>query len=93
MRQKSRRRTALPPEEYLLDLEIESLDEGGFVATSPQVQGLVAQGRTIAETVEIARDVTRRIIESCVEHGDPVPVLRARPRRKLATTVSVSVVP
>lgn len=74
----SRRPSA--PEEYLLDLDIEQLDEGGFVATSPQVQGLVAQGRTIAETVEIARDVTRKIIESCIEHGDVMPALRRRPQ-------------
>ena len=79
-------------EEYLLDLEIERLDEGGFVATSPQVQGLVAQGRTIAETVEIARDVARKNIESCIEHGDPIPVLRNKPRRRLETTVPVNVV-
>ncbi len=84
-------RRSRSPEEYLLDLDIEQLDEGGFVATSPQVQGLVAQGRTIAETVDIARDVTRRIIESCIEHGDPVPALRRRPQRRLATTVAVSV--
>ena len=33
-------------------------------ATSEQVQGLVAQGRTIAETLEIARDVARILLES-----------------------------
>jgi predicted RNase H-like HicB family nuclease len=78
-------------EEYLLDLEIEPLDEGGFVATSPQVQGLVAQGRTLAETLEIARDVARKIVESCIEHGDPLPALRKKPRRRLAASVPVSV--
>jgi len=85
-------RRPLPTDEYLLDLDIERLDEGGFVATSRQVQGLVAQGRTIAETVEIARDVTRKIIESCIEQGETPPALRRKPRRWLATTVPVSVV-
>ncbi len=51
---------------------------------------MVAQGRTLAETLEIARDVARKIIESCIEHGDPVPVLRKRGRR-LATSVPVSI--
>jgi predicted RNase H-like HicB family nuclease len=62
-------------EEAIIRLEIEALDEGGFVATSPDVPGLVAQGRTVAETVEIARDVARRIAESCLDHGDPLPAV------------------
>jgi len=33
----------------------------------------VAQGRTIAETLEIAQDVARKLIESHLEHGDPLP--------------------
>ncbi|MEA3324240.1 MAG: type II toxin-antitoxin system HicB family antitoxin [Euryarchaeota archaeon] len=36
-------------------------------------QGLIAQGRSIAETVEIAQDVARKLIESYVEHGGPLP--------------------
>jgi predicted RNase H-like HicB family nuclease len=67
MAQHRRSRSLRASEEYLPGLEIEPLEEGGFVATSPQVQGLVAQGRTLAETREIARDVARKIIESCIE--------------------------
>ncbi len=59
--------------EIAIRLHIEPLDEGGYVATSPDVPGLVAQGRTVAETAEIARDVARKIAESCIEHGDPLP--------------------
>lgn len=59
--------------ESAIRLHIEPLDEGGFVATSPDVPGLVAQGRTVVETAEIARDVARKIVESCLEHGDPLP--------------------
>ena len=38
---------------------------------SPEVvaPGLVAQGRTLAETLEIARDVAKRLIEAQVERG------------------------
>ena len=61
-------------DELLLDIQIEKLEEGGYLATSSSIPGLVAQGRTIAETMEIARDVARKIIESCIEHGDPLPV-------------------
>lgn len=59
--------------EYLLPIKIESLEEGGFLATSDILQGFIAQGRTIAETMEIAQDVARKLIESCLEHGDPLP--------------------
>ena len=59
--------------EYLLPIKIEPLEEGGFLATSDILQGLIAQGRTIAETMEIAQDVAKKLIESCMEHGDPLP--------------------
>jgi predicted RNase H-like HicB family nuclease len=45
-------------------LHAERLPEGGYLATSEAIQGLVAQGRTVAETLEIARDVARRLLES-----------------------------
>ncbi len=51
------------PESCLM-LHVERLPEGGYLATSEAIQGLVAQGRTVAETLEIARDVARRLLES-----------------------------
>jgi len=36
----------------------------GDLATSDDVQGLIAQGRTIQETIEIARDVAKKLIEA-----------------------------
>ena len=42
--------------EILLAIRIEVLPEGGFLATSEELPGLVAQGRTMAETLEIAQD-------------------------------------
>ena len=50
--------------ERILHLHITRLPEGVYLATSDDVQGLVAQGRTVAETVEIARDVARKLIEA-----------------------------
>jgi len=43
--------------EILLAIHIEALPEGGFLATSEELPGLVAQGRTAAEALEIAQDV------------------------------------
>jgi len=50
-------------------LHVERLPEGGYLATSEAIQGLVAQGRTVAETLEIARDVARRLLEAQQERN------------------------
>ncbi len=41
--------------------------------TSENVPGLVAQGRTIDETIEIAKDVSRKLYESYVENEEEAP--------------------
>jgi predicted RNase H-like HicB family nuclease len=69
--------------EYLLHIKIKKLKEGGYLATSDTIQGLIAQGRTIAETIEIAQDVGRKIIESCISHGDPLPKSLKSPKAKI----------
>ncbi|MCX6036888.1 MAG: DUF1902 domain-containing protein [Chloroflexi bacterium] len=50
--------------EHIVRLHITRLPEGVYLATSDDVHGLVAQGSTVAETVEIARDVARKLIEA-----------------------------
>ncbi len=50
--------------EHMIQLHIEKLPEGMYLATSDDVQGLIAQGRTIQETLEIARDVAKKLIEA-----------------------------
>jgi predicted RNase H-like HicB family nuclease len=68
-------------DEATIRLHIESLAEGGYVATSRDVPGLVAEGRSITEAVEIAQGLARKIVESCIEHGDPLPPALARLRK------------
>ncbi len=60
-------------QEKPIRLKVEPLKEGGYLATSPDVQGLVAEGRTVSEAVEIAQGLTRKLVESCLENGDPLP--------------------
>lgn len=50
--------------EHVVRLHTEKLPEGAYLATSDEVQGLIAQGRTIQETIEIARDVAKKLIEA-----------------------------
>ena len=60
--------------ENVIKIHLEKLPEGLYLATSDDIQGLVAQGRTISETIEIARDVARKLIE---EQGLPTVNLGA----------------
>lgn len=50
--------------EKVIDLHIEKLPEGFYLATSDSIQDLIAQGRTVAETIEIARDVAKKLRET-----------------------------
>ena len=60
-------------EEVAIRLRVEPLKGGRYLGTSPDVPGLVAEGRTVSETIEIAQSLARKIVESCREHGDPLP--------------------
>lgn len=59
--------------EHRVNLHIETLPEGVYLATSDVIQGLVAQDRTIRETIEIARDVAKNILEATHEREGASP--------------------
>ena len=50
--------------EHIVNLHIEKLPEGVYLANSDDIPGLVAQGRTVTETLEIARDVAKKLLEA-----------------------------
>lgn len=54
--------------EQIANLNIEKLPEGVYLATSDDIPGLVAQGRTVTETIEIARDVAKKLLEAQANH-------------------------
>ena len=53
--------------EQIVNVHIEKLPEGVYLATSEDIPGLVAQGRTVTETLEIARDVAKRLLKAQTE--------------------------
>jgi len=57
------------PVERFAKLHIERLPEGVYLATSDDIPGLVAQGRTVTETLEIARDVARKLLAAQAERS------------------------
>jgi len=58
---------------YAIHLKISKVENSQYLAESDDIPGLVAQGRTIPETVEIAQDVAKKLIESYSKHGYPIP--------------------
>jgi len=72
--------------ELAIQIQVEELPEGLFLATSDELSGLVARGRTVAEALEIARDVARKLIEARRER-DGVPNLPTTSGRRDYTIV------
>jgi predicted RNase H-like HicB family nuclease len=72
--------------ELAIHIQIEELPEGPFLATSEELPGLVAQGRTVAEALDIARDVARKLIEARREREE-APNLPAAAERRDYTIV------
>ena len=58
--------------EGTIQIHIEKLPEGVYLATSDDIQGLVAQGRIIPETLEIARDIVKKLMESQTNNANRV---------------------
>jgi predicted RNase H-like HicB family nuclease len=73
--------------EQIITLQVEHLPEGLFLATSDAIPGLVAQGRTVTETLEIARDVARRLLEARAERGESTQALPISKRFEMPLVV------
>lgn len=73
--------------EWLIQIQIEALPEGPCLATSDELPGLVAQGRTVSETLEIAGDVARKLIAARRQRGDALDLPRANSRQTFTIVV------
>lgn len=60
--------------EKIIKIHIKKLPEGVYLATSKSIPGLVAQGRTATETLEIARDVAKKLMEARTERQSKIKV-------------------
>ena len=59
--------------QYLLEVEIEQLEDGRYIVDCPDLEGCHAEGNTPAEALENLEDVARIIIDLCREKGLPLP--------------------
>jgi predicted RNase H-like HicB family nuclease len=67
---------------------LKSCRKAWFLATSDELPGLVAQGRTVAETLEIARDVARKLIEARREREGVANLPTTSERREYTIVVA-----
>jgi len=58
---------------YSLQIEIEPLEEGGYLATSPVLPGFLVEGETIEEVLREAPIVARALLDALRELGKPIP--------------------
>jgi predicted RNase H-like HicB family nuclease len=58
---------------YVLPLEIQALEEGGYLATSPALPGFLVQAETVEEVLRLAPDVAQSLIEAMREKGVSLP--------------------
>ena len=59
--------------QYVLEVEIEQLEDGRYIADCPDFEGCHAEGDTPADALENLEEVARVIIDLCREKGLPLP--------------------
>lgn len=80
--------------EYELPLRVEVQTEGGFLATSSALQGVLAEGESVSEAVANAIDVAANIIDIRSEEKLPISLKllkKSRASQTFNTKVSVQV--
>ena len=75
--------------EIVLNVKMEPLEEGGFVATSSDLPGLVVQGRTRTETMELAQANARILMEVYLSEKLPLPPALRRVVKRKAKTLTL----
>jgi antitoxin HicB len=58
---------------FVLEVEVEALDEGGFLACCPAIPGCHAEGHTVGESIENLEDAARTILELTKRQSWPMP--------------------
>ena len=58
--------------ERLINVHIERLPEGCYLATSDALPGLIAQAHSISETLAIAQDVAKQLLAAMAERNQLV---------------------
>ncbi|RLA07317.1 MAG: DUF1902 domain-containing protein [Gammaproteobacteria bacterium] len=73
--------------EKIINLHIEKLPEGVYLATSDSIAGLVAQGDTLEQTLNIASDVALKLIEAQQEAYQNLPPIHKKLDHPLVVSI------
>ena len=63
-------------------------EEGGYTVTVPALPGIVTQGETVEEALEMARDAIALYIEDLIADGEPIPTERVSPQLARVTVAA-----
>ena len=74
--------------ELAIQIQVEEPAGRLFLATSDELPGLVAQGETVAEALDIARDVARKLIEARRERQSALDLPATHERRGYSIAVA-----
>ena len=75
--------------EVVLNIRLQALDEGGFLVTSPDLPGLVVQGRTRTEAMELAQANARILMEVYLSEKLPLPPAMRRMFKRKARSLNL----
>jgi predicted RNase H-like HicB family nuclease len=58
---------------YIIPIEIQPLEEGGYLARSPTLPGFLVQADTVEEVVSLVPGVAQALIAAMQEKNIPLP--------------------
>lgn len=61
---------------YRLPLEIEQVEDGSFMATSPAFDGLLVLADTVEEVISLVPGIAKALIGTMLKHGVKPPLAR-----------------
>src|SRR4051812_5295030 len=71
---------AINAREFQYTVLLEPDEAGGFTVTVPALPGIVTQGETVEEALDMARDAIGLYLEDLVADGQEIPTERTPPR-------------
>jgi antitoxin HicB len=63
-------------------------EEGGYAVTVPALPGVVTQGDTLEEALEMARDAIALYLEDLIADGEPIPTEHLPPQLAKVTVAA-----
>jgi len=76
---------------YFFPITVESLEEGGFLAMCPSLQGCHAEGETYGQAIENIQDVIKLQIKARKKYGDILPNVSVPTKTELSFSLPLPV--